>query len=101
LRVTVIATGFKEADRKQVARSIARKPTVPTASFQAPLIPEPPESAPEDTNQGFYLGPRPNSANIAGYINESSLPSMMNDPESEDDLLDVPAFQRPKFTERR
>jgi hypothetical protein len=67
----------------------------------------------QNNHPGYYLGktinavksspsPAPPSpaANLEGYINESSIPSMLQDPESVDDLLDVPSFQRPKITRR-
>jgi len=56
----------------------------------------------QNNHPGYYLGsPGPAApTNITGYINESSIPSMMQDPESVDDLLDVPSFQRPKITDR-
>jgi hypothetical protein len=69
----------------------------------------------KNSHLGYYLGkaanpvkpvpppepvPPPAAANLEGYINESSIPSMLQDPESVDDLLDVPSFQRPKITNR-
>ncbi|MCP5047528.1 MAG: cell division protein FtsZ [bacterium] len=114
LRVTVIATGVKEGQKKTDTRPMHRAATPP-----APVVTPTRETAGnkgEDTfrrsspgnpanNPGYYLGPPANSTsqptNITGYINESNIPSMMNDPESVDDLLDVPSFQRPKITDRK
>jgi hypothetical protein len=50
---------------------------------------------------GYYLGKPSKGTNLTGYINENNIPSMLQDPESVDDLLDVPSFQRPKITERK
>jgi cell division protein FtsZ len=137
LRVTVIATGVRENDKRMDARpahkmgtplSAMPKPrgvntgTVKPASLVTPenpvLVPERStkaqpsqaasnrqEKAAQESNMGYYLGKpaqAPTSpANLTGYVNESNLPSMMQDPESVDDFLDVPSFQRPKITEKR
>jgi hypothetical protein len=59
------------------------------------------------SHPGYFLGTPANTqqpsqgTNITGYINESNIPSMLQDPESVDDLLDVPSFQRPKITDRK
>lgn len=66
----------------------------------------------KDSHPGYYIGPPEpigiptdtNSlapANLTGYVNEANIPSMLQDPESVDDLLDVPSFQRPKITDSR
>ncbi len=105
LRVTVIATGFKEnpgAKFKTDTRPLQRMVTP-----QNPLAnPPKQENWPKEdfTRQhqndhpGYYLGRPANNAsqptNITGYINEASIPSMMPNPESADDFLDVPSFQR-------
>lgn len=108
LRVTVIATGFKEGQNRPITRSMARSVArINTPTPPPPVIPErePIESKSlfEEGNNGYYLGSPKMSkpTNITGYVNESSIPSMMNDPESVDDLLDVPSFQRPKYSGRR
>jgi cell division protein FtsZ len=112
MRVTVIATGFKEGQKRPITRSMARaavRINTPTPPPPVVVEREPEretvESKPimDNGSNGYYLGsPKvSNPTNITGYVNESSIPSMMNDPESVDDLLDVPSFQRPKFTGRR
>lgn len=116
LRVTVIATGFKESNEKKVTpRSLHKLLTPVTPLTPIPLIPTPPPPHPlieetkdfvdfDDGSQGFYLGAKANKSkptNITEYVNESSIPNMMHDPENADDFLDVPSFQRFKLTERR
>jgi cell division protein FtsZ len=106
IRVTVIATGFKDNEKKLSPRPMANQ----TNRVNVPPQPQP-NSQPEATGvqmdnekKGYYLGNRSNSANVtnlSNYINENNLPSMLQDPECVDDLLDVPAFQRPKITERK
>jgi cell division protein FtsZ len=120
MRVTVIATGFKEGASHRVktdTRPMHRvnTPIKPMHRSATPVTPqassfqEPPprqESPRKDINEhpGYYLGSpaaesyQPKPTNITGYINEANIPSMMQDPESVDDLLDVPSFQRPKIT---
>jgi hypothetical protein len=57
---------------------------------------------PPEDNRGYYLGKKVNTpANLAGYVSDSGIPSMLQDPESVDDLLDVPSFQRPKITQSK
>ena len=57
------------------------------------------------TPQNSYIFERSSTpANLTDmgreYINEHNLPSMMPNPgENEDDILDVPTFQRPKKSE--
>lgn len=106
LRVTVIATGLKENGKKvgthPMARAVARINT-PTPS---PLVQnnEPVIVNIDDNSNGYFLGTpvsKSKATNITGYVNETSIPSMMHDPEIVDDLLDVPSFQRPKITARK
>ncbi len=111
LRVTVIATGFKEGSEKKVTpRSLHR---VVTPAAPVVTIPSPPPALVEETkdfaefddgSKGYYLGSKANKSrptNITEYVNESSIPNMIHDPGSVDDLLDVPSFQRFKLTERK
>lgn len=132
LRVTVIATGFKEGGKRPSTRPMARAVlniNTPTPNYAgsrsesfsvrektSPNLfessqPQPqqpahrqPTPSPEEENHGYFLGSpieaKP-ATNITGYVNEATIPSMLQDPESVDDLLDVPSFQRPKITERR
>lgn len=129
LRVTVIATGFKEGANhtrqglahriKTDTRPMHRVHTPPQPAHRAvtPQQPQQPQQAsayaePEprheppkqelNSHPGYFLGtpdgPPSQPTNITGYINEANIPSMMNDPDSVDDLLDVPSFQRQKLT---
>jgi hypothetical protein len=59
------------------------------------------EKTQQEGNMGYYPGKPSQGTNLTGYINENNIPSMLQDPESVDDLLDVPSFQRPKITERK
>ena len=135
LRVTVIATGVKEApktDTRPVHRAVTPVQAAPTqrnsgmydeyrrpATGQFAQNPQQQQPFPQQNQQtqqtrqtdhgtgnhpGYYLGKPSESqtaTNITGYINETNIPSMMQDPESVDDLLDVPSFQRPKLTGRK
>jgi len=109
LRVTVIATGFREGERRADSRSLHKMPTPlnpvisngnNTQSVQtAPPITPRKEEPSKDSNMGYYLGSKrtPSTANIpnlTGYVTENSLPCMDPNPENHDDILDVPAFQR-------
>jgi cell division protein FtsZ len=119
-RVTVIATGFKEgSDKKVTPRSMHKfvTPATPltpaTPRAHTPSIPTPPPALVEETKdfvdfdeggRSFYLGSKAHKSkptNITEYVNESSIPNMLHDPENVDDLLDVPSFQRYKSPERR
>lgn len=118
LRVTVIATGFKEAEKRPDTRPIHKMTTpvnpvinsskvasvTPSSPF-APIAPVKKEEVSKESNMGYYLG-RPvtspgNAADLTRYINDSSMPSLMSNPENVDDILDVPAFQRSKSQVRR
>lgn len=110
LRVTVIATGLREGDSKKVATRPMHRVVTPPAP--APSSPPPAEKEAahkptpppfDDSYHGYYLGSKlktSTAANITGYVNESSIPSMMHNPEDVDDLLDVPAFQRARMSAR-
>jgi cell division protein FtsZ len=106
LRVTVIATGVKEGGPKTDTRALHRVVTPPPASKpqQEEVHSDEFLRHHQENQRGYFLG-KPDKAapptNITGYINESNVPSMLQDPESVDDLLDVPSFQRPKITERK
>jgi cell division protein FtsZ len=111
LRVTVIATGFKEDKVRNNIGPRTNKATPPNPTGNPANTPPNPTSNPvssprdEESNMGYYQGKSENTpqkvTNLSGYINESAIPSMLQDPENEDDLLDVPSFQRPKITERK
>jgi cell division protein FtsZ len=114
LRVTVIATGFQEREKRPTSRGLHKMNTPPQP--QAPVKSSMKEDyQPQNNHPGYYLGktvntikspppapsPPPSAGtNLDGYINEGSIPSMLQNPESVDDLLDVPSFQRPRITGR-
>jgi cell division protein FtsZ len=114
LRVTVIATGFQEGEKRPTTRALHKMNTPPQP--QAPAKSSIKEDfQPYNHHPGYYLGktvnnikspppapspPPSTGTNLDGYINEGSIPSMLQDPESVDDLLDVPSFQRPRITGR-
>jgi cell division protein FtsZ len=86
LRITVIATGFKEAKSEAQARS-----KTPPASF---ISPEPSYRQPTPA-QPFLIQSRPGSSvDVGKYVNEGMMPNMTHGPENFDDPLDVPTFQR-------
>ncbi|MCX6553798.1 MAG: cell division protein FtsZ [Candidatus Aminicenantes bacterium] len=86
LRITVIATGFKEARSETQARG-----KTPPASF---ISPEPSYRQPTPA-QPFLIQSRPGSSvDVGKYVNEGTMPNMTHGPENFDDPLDVPTFQR-------
>lgn len=108
LRVTVIATGLREEDRKTVTGRPLHKvatPVNPTPTPPPAAVKENTESRSlfQESNTGYYLGTKnkSNPANITGYVNDGGIPNMLHNPEDVDDLLDVPSFQRHKITERK
>ena len=86
LRVTVVATGFREGDTVTQNKS---RPT-PTSMGKADA------SYRQPTPQLFLNKNRlsPSGVDITGYINEGNMPSMTHSPENFDDPLDIPTFQR-------
>lgn len=142
LRVTVIATGFKEDPRtqrsmnehvaqgysspqpqkavinrtfdtdpmKQAARqntdsyenvSAAPAPAASAEPVAQPSYSNPARAATPREELPFTLENTRDSIDIRGYLNDSSMPSMMTDADKYDDIWDVPAFQRPKVTEKK
>jgi cell division protein FtsZ len=87
LRVTVIATGFREGR----ADSPVRVKT-PPAAF-TPIEPAFRQSTP---GQLFLNQSRQGSggADLRNYVNDSSMPNMTHGPENFEDPLDIPTFQR-------
>jgi cell division protein FtsZ len=106
LRVTVIATGIKNVEKRADTWPKARaavKMNTPTPSSTPTVKSEPATPSFEDGSRGYYLGAPAKSSkptNITEYVNEGTIPNMVHDPESVDDLLDVPSFQRGKITGR-
>ena len=87
LRITVIATGFKEAKSDSGVRS-----KTPPSHF-IPLEPSYRQPTPA---QPFLIQSRPGSSSVdvSKYVNDSSMPNMTHGPENFDDPLDIPTFQR-------
>jgi cell division protein FtsZ len=88
LRVTVIATGFKEGRSDTAGRA-----KTPPAAY-API--EPAYRQPTPQGQLFLSQSRPggSGADLRNYVNDSTMPNMTHGPENFDDPLDVPTFQR-------
>ena len=85
LRITVIATGFKEV------KSDSQMRKTPPANF-IPLEPSYRQPTPA---QPFLIQNRPSSSvDVSKYVNDSSMPNMTHGPENFDDPLDIPTFQR-------
>jgi cell division protein FtsZ len=86
LRITVIATGFKEAKIEAQVRS-----KTPPANF----VPSEPSYRQPTPAQPFLIQSRPSSSiDVSKYVNDSSMPNMTHGPENFDDPLDIPTFQR-------
>jgi len=88
LRVTVIATGFRESRGDAPGRA-----KTPPAAY-VPI--EPAYRQPTPSGQLFLGQSRPGSgsADLRNYVNDSNMPNMTHGPENFDDPLDVPTFQR-------
>ncbi|MEI6613748.1 MAG: cell division protein FtsZ [Chrysiogenales bacterium] len=86
IRITVIATGFKEVKSDSQSRS-----KTPSANF----IPSEPSYRQPTPAQPFLIQGRPGSSvDVSKYVNDSSMPNMTHGPENFDDPLDIPTFQR-------
>jgi len=98
LRVTVIATGFKEIsfDRSVAKTKAHTSPIQSQSQTQSQPYRRP-------TDPGFTFAPpaTPSAADISGYINERSFPSMTHSPEEFDDEIDIPTFQRLNIFKRK
>lgn len=95
LRVTVIATGVKNSE--DGFRAAAKPPKTPSVVMPEPVQPPPPQE-----EQEYFMKKKKNAVSpmdLQGYYNEVSSPQMKSNPETEDDILDVPSFQRQKITE--
>jgi cell division protein FtsZ len=88
LRITVIATGFKETKNDFQVRG----KTPPAHHF----IPAEPSYRQPTPAQPFLIQSRPGSSSVdvSKYVNDSSMPNMTHGPENFDDPLDIPTFQR-------
>ena len=87
LRVTVIATGFKEGRCDTPARA-----KTPAPNF----VPIEPTFRQPTPGQLFLGSSRPGSggADLRHYVNEGNMPNMTHGPENFEDPLDIPTFQR-------
>jgi cell division protein FtsZ len=115
LRVTVIATGFKQTSKKFTTKFDTKyQPHVNTlfeSDYSSNYLSKNKDTAqkssyskPKTENQYLFKHKEDSVdlTNIEGdYLNESNLPSMAPNPEDFDDILDVPSFQRPKITEKK
>jgi cell division protein FtsZ len=86
LRVTVVATGFREGE--PVSQSKFKTSPMFAGKTDTPHR--------QPTPQLFLNKNRlsPSGVDITGYINEGNMPSMSHGPEDFDDPLDIPTFQR-------
>jgi len=116
LRVTVIATGFKQTSKKFNTKFDTRyQPFVDTLFDGDPPsenLTHKKSSAKKDnkylrtkTESQYLFKAKEDSVDLTNigkdYLNENNLPSMAPNPEDFDDILDVPSFQRPKVTEKK
>jgi cell division protein FtsZ len=87
LRVTVIATGFKEGRSDAPGRAKTPSPN---------YVPIEPAFRQPTPGQLFLGSNRPGSggADLRHYVNDSNMPNMTHGPESFEDPLDIPTFQR-------
>jgi len=87
LRVTVIATGFKEGR----SDSSGRAKTPPAYAPIEPAYRQPTPQGQLFLSQGRAVS---SGADLRNYVNDSTMPNMTHGPENFDDPLDVPTFQR-------
>jgi cell division protein FtsZ len=87
LRVTVIATGFKEGRADSAGRT-----KTPPANF----VPIEPAYRQPTPGQLFLNQSRSASAGVdlRNYVNDGNMPNMTHGPENFEDPLDIPTFQR-------
>lgn len=87
LRVTVIATGFKESRADAQGRVKTPQPN---------FVPIEPAFRQPTPGQLFLGSNRAGSggADLRNYVNDSNMPNMTHGPENFDDPLDIPTFQR-------
>ena len=87
LRITVIATGFKEGKSDFQVRG-----KTPPANF----IPNEPSYRQPTPTQPFLIQNRPGSSSVdvSKYVNDSNMPNMTHGQENFDDPLDIQTFQR-------
>lgn len=115
LRVTIIATGFKKGDKglgtsKKIGPELNNlnvnvNPETNRSYMQNIPTPRPEQRDNVPDESGYIFKRKTTPANLVDldrdYLNEARVPSMLKDPESVDDILDVPSFQRPKITEKK
>jgi cell division protein FtsZ len=119
LRVTVIATGFQQNNkglgtRQKIGPDLKNLQVSNDREMKRGYLLNTPTPAPSPASEsrnnlpnesGFLFKRKTTPANLVDmerdYLNEARVPSMLKDPESVDDILDVPSFQRPKLTEKK
>jgi cell division protein FtsZ len=102
LRVTVIATGFRKGIHQKsegakpvfLSKNKVSKTVQPQVKQESSII--------KEEKQDFLFKTSEKTMNLTDleYINEGNIPSMAQNPENFDDILEVPSFQRPKITEK-
>ena len=102
LRVTVIATGFRKGiqQKHEAARPTFLSKNKVTKTAQPQTKQESIEKKEDEQEYLFKTSEKTMNLTDLEYINESSIPSMAQNPENFDDILEVPSFQRPKITEK-
>ncbi len=90
LRVTVIATGFRQPPGTPLSKTRA----------SAPLNANPsPVRRPTDPVEAVVAPTPGGGADLIRYINDKSFPSMTHSPENDaEDPWDIPSFRRPKIS---
>lgn len=100
LRVTVIATGFKKGiqQKKEASRPVFLSKSKASQTAQ----PKPVADEKKEEKQEHLFKSSEKTMNLTDleYVNEGNIPSMAQNPENFDDILEVPSFQRPKITEK-
>ncbi|MCK4760645.1 MAG: cell division protein FtsZ [Candidatus Aminicenantes bacterium] len=99
-------TGFNFDNNMDADKSRGSSPdAVRTPTPEHIPAPEKPKKRVLDGQQSYNFRRKSTPVNLADYdreyLNENRVPSMMSNPEHEDDILDVPSFQRPKITEKK
>jgi cell division protein FtsZ len=103
LRVTVIATGFKNNPftARDKSKPVYKPKSKAAVKPQGQGVEEP--VPPQEEERRFLFKKAEDTVNLTDleYINEGNIPSMAHNPDDFDDILEVPSFQRPKVTEKK
>jgi cell division protein FtsZ len=102
LRVTVIATGFRKGfqQKNEASRPVFLSKNQASKGGHSQTGQEPAEKKEEKQEFLFRTSEKTMNLTDLEYINEGNIPSMAQNPENFDDILEVPSFQRPKITEK-